>query len=332
MVKYFSRLLVFIFFVSCGGVTILERKDVAGLYEKTFVAQIDQIKEIYRQGKIKEALEKLQAIDENKLKDPEKALRRNLIGVVYFSQENFEQAIYNFNLGLTTSGQDYFLSGQIKLNLASSYFKLGLHEKASEILKEISDDALSISEAQKAHKLTTKIADATGNFYIGAMAAAKMIKVNSTLAEIKGDPSFEILFDYFNKLTGNEKKLIIEEIVKSHVLLASYIAYLEAERSFFMGDKVEATRLLDFAKAQPGNSVEIQELVKNFEARSENFSKVNSSLIGIILPLSGKNAEFGQRAVMGIDSALKEVNAFHRRTGHGKQLEKHGTEIKVIVR
>ncbi|HAZ12793.1 MAG: hypothetical protein A2X86_04195 [Bdellovibrionales bacterium GWA2_49_15] len=332
MLKHLLKLLVLVFFVSCGGVTMLERKDVAGLYEKTFIAQIDQIKEIYRQGKIKEALEKLHAIDEGKLKDPEKALRRNLIGVVYFSQENFEQAIYNFNMGLTTSGQDYFLSGQIKLNLASSYFKLGLHDKASEILKDIPDDSLSLSEAQKAHKLATKIADVTGNFYLGATAAAKMLPVSSTLVEIKNDPSFEILLGYFNKLTATEKKVVIEEVLKNHALLASYIAYLEAERSFFIGDKTEASRLLEFAKTQSGNSVEIQELVKNFESRSENFSKVNATLIAVILPLSGKNAEFGQRALMGIDSALKEVNAIHGKPGHGKQSAKRAEEIKIIVR
>ncbi|MBI2521263.1 MAG: ABC transporter substrate-binding protein [Bdellovibrio sp.] len=332
MLKHVLWFLTLIIVVSCGGITVLERKDVAGLYEKTFVAQIDKIKEIYRQGKVKEALDKLHAIDEGELKDPEKALRRNLIGVVYFSQENFEQAIYNFNMGLTTSGQDYFLTGQIKLNLASSYFKLGLHDKANDILKDIPDDALSLSEAQKAYKLATRIADVTGNFYLGAMAAAKMFPVSSTLSEVKGDPSFDLLFGYFNKLTGNEKKLVIEEILKRHVLLASYMAYLEAERSFFIGDKAEVGRLLDFAKNQSGNFFEIQELVKNFEARSENYSKVNPSLIAVVLPLSGKNAEFGQRALMGIDSALKEVNAAYRKSGNGKQPEKTGEDIKIIIR
>ncbi len=328
MLRYVTNLIILFLFASCGGITVLDRKNVAGLYEKTFVDQIDQIKEIYRQGKVKEALDKLQAIDENKLKDPEKALRRNLIGVVYFAKENYEQAIYNFNLGLTTASQDYFLTGQIKLNLASSYYKLGQHDKATQILKEIPDDSFSVAEAQKAHKLATKMADETGNFYLGALAAAKMIVVGTNLGEIKSDASFEKFIAYFNKLTSNEKKLLIEEILKSNVLLSSYAAYLEAERSFFIGDKSEASRLLDFAKNQASASAEIQELVKNFQARSENFSKINSSVVGVILPLSGKNAEFGRRALMGIDSALKEVNAFHGKKGQ----EKQGEEIKIVVR
>jgi len=326
--RLFLYAFLLLIFWRCSGVTLIDKKDVSGLYEKSFIEQITAIKEIYRNGKVNEALAKLEAIKEESLKEPERALRRNLIGVIYFSKENFEQAIYNFNLGLTYSGQDYYLTGQIKLNLASSYFKIQKFDKAVAILKEIPDDALSAAEAQKSYKLAIKLSDSTGDTFLGAIGSGKLIQVNQNLTAVRTDPLFEKFISYFNKLGQTEKKRIIEDLQKTNPVLSSYTAYLEAERSYFLGDKSEASRLLDFAQGQGSESTEIKELVNTFQSRMENFSKVDSKVIGVVLPLSGKNAEFGRRALLGIDTALKDVNFKKGKKG----LERTGLDITVMVR
>ena len=63
-----------------------------------------------------------------------KLLKYNLIGVLFFSKENFKQAIGYFERALLTSYQDLALTAQLMLNLASCHFKLGEFQKSYDVL------------------------------------------------------------------------------------------------------------------------------------------------------------------------------------------------------
>src|SRR5574343_559641 len=89
-----------------------------------FLAQIEQAKNLYQAGDFTGAFAKLNAINEQKLPQMEKAVRRNLLGVIYFSQGNYEKAAYNFELASSNAASSKVFSSQIFLNLGSSYYKI----------------------------------------------------------------------------------------------------------------------------------------------------------------------------------------------------------------
>mgnify|MGYP006428517805 FL=1 len=90
----------FLFLLGCGGVSMIKSGFRSDLYTENFVATLENVKVNYRQGDSPLALKMLNSMQEAELLVSEKAMRRNLIGVILFSNANFEQAIFNFNLAL----------------------------------------------------------------------------------------------------------------------------------------------------------------------------------------------------------------------------------------
>ncbi|MBC7713599.1 MAG: hypothetical protein H7177_09680, partial [Rhizobacter sp.] len=90
--KSIVSLCLFLSLSSCSGVSMItpERKvadnvDTSKLYKQDFLQKINAIKEKVRQGKNDAALKDLGAMKEDKLSSPERATRKNLIGVINFS-------------------------------------------------------------------------------------------------------------------------------------------------------------------------------------------------------------------------------------------------------
>ena len=110
-------LLLLVGVAGCGGISMLSKQSTKDLYSEKFLMGIGAIKEQYRQGNSEIALTNLKRIEENVLLPSERALRRNLIGVIYFSRGQFEQGVYHFELALGTSRLDNSLTSQVKLNL-----------------------------------------------------------------------------------------------------------------------------------------------------------------------------------------------------------------------
>ena len=68
--------------------------------------------------------------DEEALSSTEKAFRRNLIGVHFLNNKNFEKSIFHFSQASAFEIDDYRLVATINLNLANANFQLGLFEEA----------------------------------------------------------------------------------------------------------------------------------------------------------------------------------------------------------
>jgi tetratricopeptide (TPR) repeat protein len=136
-VKSILVLITFFFVSSCSGVSMItpERKvadnvDTSKLYKQEFLQKINAAKEKVRQGKNDLALKDLAAIKEDKLSSAEKATKKNLTGVINFSQKKYEVASKNFEEASVLAKEDPALDAQIYLNLGSAYYKMNQNEKA----------------------------------------------------------------------------------------------------------------------------------------------------------------------------------------------------------
>ena len=143
------------------------------------------------------ALAKLTKMSEESLMPTEKALKRNLIGVILFSRDKFEQAIFNFDIALSTSRLDESLTSQIQLNLASSYYKLNVPEKAYYILNSINIDTLKGGERDKFYKLKFKVASELGKDKDVVLSLIHYLGTKQTIGSLKSDPLYEKFYSSF---------------------------------------------------------------------------------------------------------------------------------------
>lgn len=276
------------------------------LYREDFLQKITKIKTDYKQGRNTAALQSLKEMPEETLLPTERALRRNLIGVIYFADGNFEQAIFHFDLGLTTSRLDPSLTTQIQLNLASSYYKLGFMDKAYNVLNQGDPKTLSEREVKTFYKLKYKLANEMGKDQEELSSLIMFLGDRKSLSDLKSEPLFEKLLSSFFALNKREKIRVIEDHVEGKPLSVGYLAYLEAEKLYYRGEKEEATDLLGWIEKNYAENNEVNSLVKGFFFRLENYAKIDPTSIGVVLPMSGERAGYGKRAMLGIDHALRK--------------------------
>ncbi|MDD0854461.1 ABC transporter substrate-binding protein [Halobacteriovorax sp. GB3] len=296
----------FVFLTSCGGISMLNQRSSKDYYSENFLKKINVIKDQFGSGNSEAALVKLRAMNDQELLPAEVAMKRNLIGVILFGKENFEQAIYNFNLALSTSRLDPSLNSQVQLNLASTYFKMGYMEKAMSVLVISDFKNLSENEAIKFHKLKYKTALELGQSGLAMESLVWSIKDKESLTELKNEPLFESLLSDFMGLSNRERLRFIEKFEGEDIFLVGYLAYLEAEKLYYKGKKSEAKELISWMQDNFEKYQELEILAGRFLNRVENFAKMNHFNIGVVLPLSGEKENFGRRALTGIDNAFKQ--------------------------
>jgi outer membrane PBP1 activator LpoA protein len=277
------------------------------LYTSPFIKKVDEIKAKYNRGQDMAALSDLQAIDEGLLLPTEKALRRNLIGVIYFSKENYEKSIFNFNQALTTSSLDESLTAQINLNLASSYFKMGMSKQSYETLKSTAFTNLKGQEFISYHKLRYRLALEAGDEKDLIISLFQALSDKEKIEDLKSDPLYESLNSKFSKLESSEKNNIFRSLEDEKYFVTGYIAYLEAERLYYAGNRDNSEDLISWISGLYTEQGEIKELIASFSFRIENDIKMKTNTIGVILPLSGDKKKFGERALLGLDASLRRL-------------------------
>ncbi len=315
-------LTVLLLLSNCSDISMISRGSRDDLYSSEFLKKIDGIKTLFKRGESDKALTQLKAFDEKLMLPSEKAMRRNLIGIIYFGKTNYEQAIFNFDQALATSRLDENLTAQIYLNLSSSYYKLGMNEKAFEVLKNAPYTALENAESIKFHKLRYKLAQELGQDREALISLIYTLAPKNKISELRIDPLYEVLVGKFRKLDQREKYKVFEEFEEQKPFVIGYMAYLEAEKVYYSGEKSDASDLIGWIEDNFKDYPEIVTLLDGFTYRVENYAKLNRLNIGVVLPLTGKNKSYGQRALMGVDAALREL----------KKKMPNSPEFKVIIK
>lgn len=301
---------------ACGGISVLSSGSPEELYRPAFLKKVEVAKSLYGNDKKKEAIAQLKALKEEDLLPAERGLKRNLMGVMFFSMKDYEQAIYQFDLALAHSRLDLGLTAQIYLNLASCYFKLGHMEKAFSTINLADHQNLRGEESRKYHQLKYSMAKELDRPLIVLESLIWALSKGKSLDEVKGDPLYsELLGNYF-KFSERERIRFLEEFQSKKIFIIAHLGHLEVEKLFYSGRKEDARDLMDWIEKDYGEYQEIQDLMKRFRVKEGSLAKIDPLSIGVILPLSGKKANFGKRALMGIDNALRELDKSGRLSLH----------------
>ena len=292
-------------FYGCAGVKVI-RGGRSDLYRSKYLKHISKIQHRFNQGNLESSLRMLKAINPKTLWKSEKIMRRNLIGEVYFAKGQYEKAIYHFNLALNRSQQDEFLTAKLHLNLARSYFRMGLIEKSLHNLRRSNHQVLLLKDAKKHHQLMYRLSQETGNKEQAITSLGFYLRDKKNIDDLKSDPYFEHLLSNFKKLSQSEKWNYLQQFEQENLLSIAYLAYLEVEALYYNGEKSEAMDILEWIEDSFSHE-EIIVLARNIRFRFENYAQMNPDAIGVLLPLSGKQRRFGNRALLGIDNSFRKL-------------------------
>ena len=318
--SFVAFFLLLIVLQGCSGISVLMR-DRESLYTPQFTQRINNIKKNYREGRQNTALASLRNLADEKLNPSERAMKYNLIGVIFFSKGKFDQSINFFNQALESSQQDPLLTSRIYLNLASSYFKLGFQEKAYDTLLELDFRFFAQDEAEKYHKLRYKLSKEIGKDRDSAVSLLRALSFKNNINDLKADPHYEILLSEFAKLDRQKKFSILEELESDKALVAGYVGYLEVEKLYYFGNREDAEELLEWVQDYFAYHPEIKSLVEHFDFIMEASAKLNSKSIGLLLPLSGARKNFGLRALRGFDAAFRRTQKREREMSYQIQIK-----------
>lgn len=307
---------LFLFVASCSGVSMItpDRKvadnvDTSKLYKQEFLQKINAVKEKTRQGKNDLALKDLANIKEANLSKAEKATKKNLTGVIYFSSKKYDLAAKNFEEAVSLAKEDPGLEAQGYLNLGSAYYKLNQNEKALATLSVANYKNLQDSEAKKYHQLYALLSQQLGKKEQSLSALIRSLEDKKTITELTTEARYTQAEDLFMKLSTSERVRLLEEFDQEKNLAVPYLAYKEAEIAFRAGDQDRVKDYSDWIEKRYGNNAEIMALVKGLGVRNlNNTTKVDIRYIGVALPLSGDMKSLGERALAGIDIALEDMS------------------------
>lgn len=298
---------IFLLTIACSSIQLMNG---GADYSDEFIKKIESIQIIYKDGDKGLALKKLQQISDETITKAEKAKKYNFLGVVFFSSGDLEKAAGNFLLAKKYVDKDRNLSAQIHLNLASTYYKDNKTKQSASALKEVDLDYFNTKEKRKYFKLNLTLANLMDN--------PKEI-VNSLIFLMEGMKRFEdvddyqykeLLVDSYRKLGTSERVYFLDKYEKERKIVVAYLGKQEVLQRFYQGDRDGAQDVVSWLAKRFGGIEEVAKFIEDYKFRVDNFSKINSGAIGVILPLSSdKKAEFfGKKAISGVMTAVNELS------------------------
>jgi outer membrane PBP1 activator LpoA protein len=302
------KLLFLTILFGCSGIKMIPGGGAGAIYSEQFLSKIKIIKENFAKGDSEKTLAMLLEIQEPTLKPTEIAMKNNLLGVVYFSTQDYEMAVSYFDKAIANSTLDPVLTSQISLNLASSYFKMNYYEKALTTLKTISAADLPKEELEKYYLLIYETANFLDFSDEAMLSLVSYLGKYNSLDEVIKDPFYEKVVKYLKGLESSPRLNFVERISeKSKNLASAQIAYEVSLEEYYQGDKDKAKDLFDFISSTFQDYPEVISKIENFNTRIEKYSQIDTKKIGVILPLSGKYKSYGERAFRGIDFAFRQI-------------------------
>ena len=300
--KFIIHLILFLVLLSgCSGIKILSEQDI---YPPEFLKKIDGIQTIYRDGDKQSAIDKLLSMNDQELSADEKAKKYNLLGVFVFSRLDHKQAMNYFREAQRFVSKDKALQAQIYLNMSSTYYKQNQFESSYQTLQDVEVEALSPVENEKYHLLKYVLASKYNESKEVVMALINLLKNSSSFEEIKQSKYKESLVDHYRKMADTERVYLLEENFDKKNLVIAFLAQNEVWQRYLKGDKSGAKDVIVWMDTKYGDVEEVKDFIKDFNFRMENFSKIDIGAVGVVLPLSGVKQKYGERALMGIETAI----------------------------
>jgi hypothetical protein len=264
---------------------------------------------IYTDGDKTGALTNLTAIEDNLLSKAELAKKYNLKGVMLYSLKSIDEAIESFLLAEQNVGEDLYLASNIKLNLASSFYRIDKAEVAYSYIKKNDANYLKGKELNSFYKLWFNLAVQLSKPKEVTIALLNLTKEVTSFKDLEVYKYKEILVDNFKLLSQSERMYVLDEYSSASPVAVAYLAKKEALLRFYSGDKEGGLDIVSWMQGKFTSLPDALSFIEDFTFRAANYSKINSNAIGVIAPLTGKLGRYGNKVVEGINTALeKEKN------------------------
>lgn len=297
-------LLILFVIASCTQMRVTKTIDESKL-SPIVKAKLDEARELIRKNQLKPAIAKLAELDDNTISPVEKSLKYNLKGVTLFNLNEVEKALLNFEIAEKYAPRDTQLFSQIELNMASGHFKMGRFNELKDKLAKIDYRQLTTAEERKYAQLALAYGNKVQNHSMIVSSSLLLIKDSNSLSEIQVSNLFEPMKSSFNKMSNGQKVDLLEQFKNSNNLGVALLAQIEAEQRYISGDKSGTEDVLKWLRSEFGGNSEVRQFVKDFNLRLDNAERISVSDIGLVLPLTGEKAAFGQKALSGVDTGLK---------------------------
>ena len=300
------RILVLLMFVlfSCTHKPAQKTIDESQISEIS-KKKLDEARNLIKDNKPKLAIAKLAEMNDNTLSPVEKALKYNLKGVTLFNLTEVEKAILNFEIADKYAPKDTQLYSQIQLNMASGHFKLNQFNELKDRLGKIDRKQLTEAELKKYAQLLHAYGTKIQNHHMIVESSVMLLSDAKTFSDVQNSSFYPALKESFGKLTEGQKIEILEEFNKSGNMAIAHLAQIEAENRYTNGDKKGAEDVVSWLRGEYSGNEEVEKYLKEFEMRLSNSARISNADIGVVLPLTGEKANFGQKALSGIDTGLK---------------------------
>jgi hypothetical protein len=285
---------------SCSNISLLNQN----YYSPEFLKKIESIQLIYKDGDKQSALMKLRQLPNESLSSDELAKKYNLLGVMYFSQSDINAATENFQLAKKYVERDKYLSSQISLNLSSSYLKNQKFDLTKSVLGSINPEYFNTREKKKYYKLKFTVANQMNDHRGVVTSLLHLTNDLDTFSKVEYYQYKEVLLDSYKELSPSERVYLIDKFESSNKLVSAYLGRAEVSLRFYSGDKSGAQDVVEWLGGKFDSIPEIRTFIDDFKYRVDNFSKISSSSIGVVVPLSGKFKKYGKQVLKGINTAL----------------------------
>ena len=302
--RYFLIVLM-LFLVSCGGLRTVQKPLDESQISESVKKKLDEARELIRASQPKLAISKLSELQDNDLTPVEKALKYNLKGVTLFNMGEVQKSILNFEVAEKYTPKDTQLFSQVHLNIASGYYVQGQFNELKGHLGLIEAAALTPSELRKFAQLELAYGTKFKNDSLVVSASLKLLGGAKTFSEVQGSHLYPAMKEAFERLSTPDRVKILEAFNGTGNLAAAYLGRSEVESQLVAGDKSRAGDLVNWMRSQYGSNEEVSQFIKEYDLRMSNAFRISISDIGLVLPITGEKASYGQKALAGVDTGIK---------------------------
>lgn len=298
-------ILLLVFLTACGGMQTAQKPIDESEISAEVKAKLDEARELIRANKPRPAIAKLSELNDNNLSPVEKAIKYNLKGVTLFNMGEVRKSILNFQVAEKYTPEETQLHSQVQLNMASGHYMLNEYNELKARLDQIEVKSLTAAEVKKFAQLELAYGKKFKNDMMIVSSSAKLLTEAKTFTEVQGSNLYDPMKASFEKLSPVDRITALEKFNGATNLGVAYLARTEIESRLVAGDKSGAGDLVGWLRSQYVGNEEVNQFLKEYDLRISNSTRISISDIGLVLPLKGEKASFGQKALAGVDTGLK---------------------------
>lgn len=298
-------IILMLILAGCGGMPTAQKPVDESQISESVKSKLDEARELMRTGQHKAAMTKLSELNDNSLGPVEKALKYNLKGVTLFNMGEVQKSVLNFQVAEKYTPKDSQLYSQVQLNLASGHYVLNQYNELKTHLGQIDIRSLTPGEVKKFAQLELAYGTKFKNDQMIVTSSATLLSESKTFAEVQGSNLYAPMRESYDRLDPGTRVSVLEKFNGTGNLAIAFLARAEVESRLVSGDKSGASDVVSWLRNEFVKNGEVDQFLKEYDLRISNSSRISVYDLGLVLPLTGEKASFGQKALAGVDTGLK---------------------------